>query len=97
MPEVIVRKGEPIDRALKRLKSKLDAEGLSGVEWLPLPVPRALVTLTGTLDEIGVGREQIGGCTRERIDCAGNPARIGHVLPEIGRARADRRIARVVG
>ena len=28
MPEVIVRKGEPIDRALKRLKSKLDAEGL---------------------------------------------------------------------
>lgn len=31
---------------------ELDAEGLSGVEWLPLPVPRALVTLTGTLDEI---------------------------------------------
>jgi len=28
MAEVIVRKGEPIDRALKRLKSKLDAEGL---------------------------------------------------------------------
>jgi len=28
MPEVIVRKGEPIDRALKRLKGKLDAEGL---------------------------------------------------------------------
>jgi len=28
MPEVIVRKGEPIDRALKRLKNKLDAEGL---------------------------------------------------------------------
>jgi small subunit ribosomal protein S21 len=28
MPEVIVRKGEPIDRALKRLKSKLDAEGI---------------------------------------------------------------------
>ena len=27
MPEVIVRKGEPIDRALKRLKSKLDAIG----------------------------------------------------------------------
>ena len=27
-PEVIVRKGEPIDRALKRLKSKLDAEGI---------------------------------------------------------------------
>ena len=26
MPEVIVRKGEPIDRALKRLKSKLDQE-----------------------------------------------------------------------
>ena len=25
MPEVIVRKGEPIDRALKRLKNKLDA------------------------------------------------------------------------
>ncbi len=28
MPEVIVKKGEPIDRALKRLKSKLDAEGI---------------------------------------------------------------------
>jgi len=26
MPEVIVRKGEPVDRALKRLKNKLDAE-----------------------------------------------------------------------
>ncbi len=28
MPEVIVRKGEPIDRALKRLKNKFDAEGI---------------------------------------------------------------------
>lgn len=28
MPEVLVRKGEPIDRALKRLKGKIDAEGL---------------------------------------------------------------------
>jgi small subunit ribosomal protein S21 len=28
MPYVIVRKGEPIDRALKRLKNKLDAEGI---------------------------------------------------------------------
>ena len=28
MPEVIVRKGEPIDRALKRLKSKLESEGI---------------------------------------------------------------------
>ena len=28
MTEVVVRKGEPVDRALKRLKSKLDAEGL---------------------------------------------------------------------
>lgn len=28
MPEVVVKKGEPIDRALKRLKSKLDAEGI---------------------------------------------------------------------
>jgi small subunit ribosomal protein S21 len=28
MPEVIVRKGEPIDRALKRLKNKLDQEGI---------------------------------------------------------------------
>ncbi len=27
MPEIIVRKGEPIDRALKRLKGKIDAEG----------------------------------------------------------------------
>lgn len=30
----------------------LDASGLTGVEWLELPVPRRLVTLTGTLDEI---------------------------------------------
>jgi small subunit ribosomal protein S21 len=28
MSEVSVRKGEPIDRALKRLKSKLEAEGV---------------------------------------------------------------------
>ena len=28
MPEVIVRKGEPIDHALKRLKTKLDTEGV---------------------------------------------------------------------
>jgi small subunit ribosomal protein S21 len=28
MPEVIVRKGEPIDRALKRLKTKLETEGV---------------------------------------------------------------------
>lgn len=31
---------------------ELDASGLSSVEWLALPVPRRLVTLTGTLDEI---------------------------------------------
>jgi exonuclease SbcD len=30
----------------------LDASGLTSVEWLELPVPRRLVTLTGTLDEI---------------------------------------------
>lgn len=30
----------------------LDAAGLATVEWLELPVPRRLVTLTGTLDEI---------------------------------------------
>lgn len=30
----------------------LDAAGLASVEWLALPVPRRLVTLTGTLDEI---------------------------------------------
>ena len=28
MQEVIVRNGEPIDRALKRLKTKLDTEGI---------------------------------------------------------------------
>ena len=28
MPEVFVKKGEPIDRALKRLKNKLDSEGI---------------------------------------------------------------------
>ena len=28
MPEIIVKKGEPIDRALKRLKGTIDAEGL---------------------------------------------------------------------
>ncbi|MFY9711876.1 MAG: exonuclease SbcCD subunit D [Microbacterium sp.] len=31
---------------------ELDAAGLAAVEWMPLPVPRRLVTLTGTLDEI---------------------------------------------
>ncbi|MGM7669046.1 exonuclease SbcCD subunit D [Microbacterium sp. A93] len=30
----------------------LDAPGFSSAEWLALPVPRRLVTLTGTLDEI---------------------------------------------
>ncbi|MFJ4173258.1 exonuclease SbcCD subunit D [Microbacterium sp. NPDC089696] len=30
----------------------LDADGLADVRWLELPVPRRLVTLTGTLDEI---------------------------------------------
>ncbi len=28
MPEVQVRKGEPVDRALKRLKTKLEMEGV---------------------------------------------------------------------
>lgn len=28
MPEVDIKKGEPIDRALKRLKSKMEAEGI---------------------------------------------------------------------
>jgi small subunit ribosomal protein S21 len=28
MPEVQIRKGEPIDRALKRLKTKLEMEGI---------------------------------------------------------------------
>ncbi len=31
---------------------ELDGNGLASVEWLALPVPRRLVTLTGTLDEI---------------------------------------------
>ncbi|WP_311244900.1 exonuclease SbcCD subunit D [Microbacterium sp. WCS2018Hpa-23] len=31
---------------------ELDAAGLASVDWLELPVPRRLVTLTGTLDEI---------------------------------------------
>lgn len=30
----------------------LDADGLGAVQWLELPVPRRLVTLTGSLDEI---------------------------------------------
>jgi len=30
----------------------LDADGLASVEWLDLPIPRALVTLTGALDDI---------------------------------------------
>jgi small subunit ribosomal protein S21 len=28
MPEVQVKKGEPVDRALKRLKNKLESEGI---------------------------------------------------------------------
>ena len=31
---------------------ELDAAGLADVSWMPLPIPRALVTLTGTLDEL---------------------------------------------
>ena len=31
---------------------ELDADGLASTQWLALPVPRALVTLTGALDEI---------------------------------------------
>lgn len=31
---------------------ELDAAGLASVEWMPLPIPRALVTLTGTLEEL---------------------------------------------
>ena len=31
---------------------EFDAAGLASVDWLDLPVPRRLVTLTGTLDEI---------------------------------------------
>ena len=31
---------------------ELDADGLASTEWLALPVPRPLVTLTGPLDEI---------------------------------------------
>lgn len=31
---------------------ELDEQGLASVQWLALPVPRTLVTLTGTLDEI---------------------------------------------
>ncbi|WES64227.1 exonuclease SbcCD subunit D [Microbacter sp. GSS18] len=30
----------------------LDAQGLAGVAWLDLPVPRALTTIRGTLDEL---------------------------------------------
>lgn len=30
----------------------LDADGLASVEWLDLPVPRGLATITGTLDEL---------------------------------------------
>lgn len=28
MPQVVVKKGEPVDRALKRLKNKLESEGI---------------------------------------------------------------------
>jgi len=28
MPEIEIKKGEPIDRALKRLKSKMETEGI---------------------------------------------------------------------
>lgn len=30
----------------------LDADGLAGVEWLDLPVPRPLATITGTLEQL---------------------------------------------
>jgi exonuclease SbcD len=31
---------------------ELDASGLASTEWLPLPVPRRLVTISGTLEEL---------------------------------------------
>ncbi|MFE4727035.1 exonuclease SbcCD subunit D [Microbacterium sp. NPDC056736] len=31
---------------------ELDADGLADVQWLPLPVPRALATVSATLDEL---------------------------------------------
>ena len=37
----------------------LDAAGLASVDWLALPVPRRLVTLTGTLEEI-LSAENVG-------------------------------------
>ena len=41
MREVTVRKGEPIDRALKRLKTKLDVEGILDEMRAPAaPPPR---------------------------------------------------------
>ncbi|MDY0908701.1 exonuclease SbcCD subunit D [Microbacterium sp. CFBP9034] len=38
----------------------LDADGLSSAEWLPLPVPRRLVTIRGSLDEL-LGDERFAG------------------------------------
>lgn len=47
---------------------ELDAAGLASVEWMALPVPRALVTLTGTLDEL-LEREEYERHTGEWV-CA---------------------------
>ena len=49
---------------------ELDADGLAAdgaaVEWLPLPVPRALVTLTATLDEL-LADERFAGHTGDWV------------------------------
>ena len=45
---------------------ELGADGLDGVEWVPLPVPRELTTLTAPLDEL-IADERFAGHTGDWI------------------------------
>ena len=69
MPEVIVRKGEPVDRALKRLKNKLDAEGiLEEVRRLVNEFQKELLIVGSDLkkaqDQIAALQRQVEGVKR---------------------------------
>ena len=66
MPEVQVRKGEPVDRALKRLKTKLEMEGileevrrLRAHEIAGIKTIRADVVSAEELDDVTLGIQAI--------------------------------------
>ena len=61
----------------------LDASGLASTEWLPLAVPRRLVTISGTLDELLTEREKINKSIQEILDRQTDPWGIKVSLVEV--------------